>query len=82
MKIMSMTFQTTSTGNWGFVYEVINPGLIDFAAHQLRYKAVQVLRNGNASRIPILQITNKKSIHMGSNVLIILPCTDAVLPPK
>ena len=60
MKIISITFQTTSTGNWGFVYEVINPGLVDFAANQLRYTAVQILRNGNASRIPILRMTNRR----------------------
>jgi hypothetical protein len=60
IKIMSMTFQTTSAGNWGFVYEVKNPGLVDFPAHQLKYRAVQILRNGTASRIPVVQMTNRK----------------------
>jgi hypothetical protein len=60
IKIMSITFQTTSTGNWGVFYEVINPGLVNFAAHQLKYTAFQTLKIGNTNPVPIFQMTDRR----------------------
>ncbi|GEM_PF-3942583 len=66
MKILSFTCKASSTGDWILLYESINPGLVNFAAHQLQYKLTRILRNG--SRSPIHITTNRRAFLHGTRI--------------
>ncbi len=66
MKIRSITFKTNASGDWTFLYDSKNIGLVTFAPHQLQYKSTQILTNGR--HVPIHTVTYNRSNAPGTKI--------------